>query len=299
MPAGRRRERLGSGLPARFKDRILGRTVCLGIISSCNRRRPSPASFRPRSPNRKLRLRSTRSPHGRERSAMERQRPEPAQRVEMARCCITLVAFEPVSGVKARLLCHERVARHFGHDRRRRDRRAQSVAIDNPRLRKLAARNATLPIDQNMIRSHQQRGDRSPTGLHRGPVDVYPIYFLCLSAPQPDCNRIAGDCREQRLALLRGEQLGICQSLDSRAWKRIKAAAITGPARAPTPTSSTPATGEAALMGICPSQLLRPASLASTAIRRCRTFSASSRRWVSSSMRALTCIPSASMRVLS
>jgi len=52
----------------------------------------------------KRKLRPARSPHGRERPAMERRRAESAEHIEVARRGITFVAFEPVSGVKLRLL---------------------------------------------------------------------------------------------------------------------------------------------------------------------------------------------------
>jgi len=61
------------------------------------------------------------------------------------------VAFETVCGVQLRVLCHERVAKHLGHDRSRHDRRAKRVTINDQRLRNAAARNAPLSVDQDII----------------------------------------------------------------------------------------------------------------------------------------------------
>jgi len=64
--------------------------------------------------------------------------------------CIALVAFKAVSRVKLRVFSHERIARHLSHDRRCRDRRDKNITADNRCLRKPAARDTTLPVDQNM-----------------------------------------------------------------------------------------------------------------------------------------------------
>src|SRR5260370_40133293 len=81
---------------------------------------------------------------------MERQRTEPPERLDMVRRPVTLVAFEAVSRVKLRILYHQRVAGHLSHDRRCRARRAKRITADNRCLRKPAARDPPLPVDQNM-----------------------------------------------------------------------------------------------------------------------------------------------------
>jgi hypothetical protein len=60
------------------------------------------------------------------------------------------MTFEAVSRITLRILSQERVACDLSYDRRCRDRPAKSVAADNGRLRKPAAPDTTLAVDQNM-----------------------------------------------------------------------------------------------------------------------------------------------------
>ena len=61
-------------------------------------------------PRRKLQLHAACYPYRRKSGAMERQRAEPPERLDMVRGPVTLVAFEAVSRVKLRILYHQRVA---------------------------------------------------------------------------------------------------------------------------------------------------------------------------------------------
>jgi hypothetical protein len=81
----------------------------------------------------------------------------------------------------------------------------------------------------------------APAGFHARPVDIDPIDLLRPRPPYPNGNRRFADLDKQRLATLWREHLESATPSIMVSEARITAAATTGPASAPTPTSSTPA----------------------------------------------------------
>jgi hypothetical protein len=94
----------------------------------------------------------------------------------------------------------------------------------------------------NTCRNNGKIFDRTPAGFHRRPVNVDRVDLFHLGLSYGDSNRRFADRSEQRLATppLSSFESATPSIIVFKA--RITAAAITGPASGPTPTSSTPAT---------------------------------------------------------
>ena len=121
---------------------------------------------------------------------------------------------------------HVAVARDLGDDRRRRDRRAGGVAVDDRALRALEFRNREA-VDQ----AHHFPGDaarhgddRGAQGCQVGPVQAAGVDPADAARDHRDAGRGAQHAREQLLARLLGVLLGVverCERTQIRGGERL------------------------------------------------------------------------------
>jgi hypothetical protein len=116
-----------------------------------------------------------------------------------------------VTGMPRMQLDHDAIAGHLRDHTGRGDAETQAVASDERglRVRKGPHRKA---IDQDMIRRQRQRGHGAPHGLMRGTQNVNAIDLFDFHDRGGPANlRVPGQFEEERLALFRGELLGIVE----------------------------------------------------------------------------------------
>jgi hypothetical protein len=108
-------------------------------------------------------------------------------------------------------------------------------ARPHPLIRRLPSTRTWARMMRNALTARLRRP-------HRHPIDIEPIHFFHFDSPYSKVNGKLPDLGEKCVASLWCEQLESASPSIIPPGARITAAHNTGPARAPTPTSSTPAT---------------------------------------------------------
>ena len=153
---------------------------------------------------------------------------------------ITFVFFETVVRIVRCGTVHLAIANHLRDDRRCADRCDPIIAANDRNCRHRKTRR-DVAIDVNDIRLQRKVGDGALHCEQCRAQDIYRIDLIDLRAADADSQRLrldisASSARRAAVNFLESRKPPI-----GRAGSRITAAAMTGPARGPRPTSSTPA----------------------------------------------------------
>src|SRR5688572_12360740 len=151
----------------------------------------------------------------RERLAVDRARPEPADRVLVLGRAVTLVALEAVSGMLARELVHEAIAVDLRDDRRRSDRKIEAVALVEAILRHVDAGDRAR-VDEHVLRPHRQCFDGAPHREQPRVIDVDGVDLRDLGSADGDRARGRADTPPGFHALLDIELFRIVDAVELR-----------------------------------------------------------------------------------
>ncbi len=178
-------------------------------------------------------------PPGR-RTGGARRGPVLAQRGQMGRRRVALVAVEAVQRVAPVQGHHFRVAGHLGEDRCGGDRRHPAVALDH-RFGGTGEHRAPITVHQHRVHVNSQGFHRPHHGQMGGVVNVQTVDLVGLGAAQGPAQGALADGRGEPLPARRGELLGIRQAVDGPGRVQHHGGGDHGAHQGPRPTSSTPA----------------------------------------------------------
>src|SRR6516165_6376919 len=159
---------------------------------------------------------------GRERAAMMAGNAQPANPLAMFGCRVPDIGFPAVSRITRRQSAHDPIARDLGDDRSSRDRKAESIALNNgPHC--ATQRRRGIAIDECRIRSNPEDGDSARHRQQRCAQNVDAIDLEDARRADPDAGdpatRATLERLVARLALLDGQCFRIVELIAQPPWE--------------------------------------------------------------------------------